>query len=250
MPSHWPQAQGRPGSSSFVKTAARRELERRRDPCRTGARRVDLRLARRIFERAPRISLRRAVLLALAAAVIVWLLPETVKHRVRRWSAIALLPRIGVPRGIIGAFIAPAVTVFASFALLGFYSALAPSLLQRSLGIESHAVGGAVVFELYAAAVPCWRSPMARCARRDAVGAFASHPLASSSRRRVPVAPRRFSLSGRRSAAAPRRRLSRKPSSSTRSRQIVAAPRWSRAISCSATRRVTAGDRHRRAVGD
>ena len=93
------------------------------------------------------------VSLALAAAVIVWLLPETVKHRVRHWSAIALRPRIGVPREIIGAFIAPAVTVFASFALLGFYSALAPSLLQRSLGIESHAVGGAVIFELYAAAV-------------------------------------------------------------------------------------------------
>ena len=93
------------------------------------------------------------VSLALAAAVIVWLLPETVKHRTRRWSAMALRPRIGVPRGIIGAFIAPAVTVFTSFALLGFYSALAPSLLQRSLGMESHAVGGAVIFELYAAAV-------------------------------------------------------------------------------------------------
>jgi Major Facilitator Superfamily len=93
------------------------------------------------------------VSLALAAAVIVWLLPETVKHRVRGWSAIAFRPRIGVPRGIIGAFIAPAVTVFASFALLGFYSALAPSLLQKSLGVESHAVGGAVIFELYAAAV-------------------------------------------------------------------------------------------------
>ena len=54
---------------------------------------------------------------------------------------------------IIGAFVAPAVTVFASFALLGFYSALAPSLLQRSLQVESHAIGGAVIFELYAAAV-------------------------------------------------------------------------------------------------
>ena len=92
------------------------------------------------------------VSLALAAAVIVWLLPETVKHRVR-WSQISLRPRIGVPRSIIGAFVAPAVTVFASFALLGFYSALAPSLLQRSLQVESHAIGGAVIFELYAAAV-------------------------------------------------------------------------------------------------
>lgn len=92
------------------------------------------------------------VSLALAAAVIVCLLPETVKHRVR-WSQISLRPRIGVPRSIIGAFAAPAVTAFASFALLGFYSALAPSLLQRSLQVESHAIGGAVIFELYAAAV-------------------------------------------------------------------------------------------------
>jgi predicted MFS family arabinose efflux permease len=92
------------------------------------------------------------VSLALAAAMIVWLLPETVKHPVRRWSEIALRPRIGVPRSIIGAFIAPAVTVFASFALLGFYSALAPSLLQRSLQLDSHAIGGAVIFELYAVA--------------------------------------------------------------------------------------------------
>ncbi|HEY7669484.1 MAG TPA: MFS transporter [Hyphomicrobium sp.] len=92
------------------------------------------------------------VSLALAAAVIVGLLPETVTHRVR-WSQISLRPRIGVPRSLIGAFTAPAVTVFASFALLGFYSALAPSLLQRSLQVESHAIGGAVIFELYAAAV-------------------------------------------------------------------------------------------------
>ena len=40
-----------------------------------------------------------------------------------------------------------------NFALLGFYLALAPSLLQRSLGVESHAVGGAVVLRDYAAAV-------------------------------------------------------------------------------------------------
>ena len=43
-------------------------------------------------------------------------------------------------------------TVFAAFSLLGFYSALAPSLLQRSLQLESHAIGGAIIFELYAVA--------------------------------------------------------------------------------------------------
>ena len=58
-----------------------------------------------------------------------------------------------MPRSIIGAFIAPAVmTVFAAFSLLGFYSALAPSLLQRSLQLESRAIGGAIIFELYAVA--------------------------------------------------------------------------------------------------
>jgi MFS family permease len=91
--------------------------------------------------------------LGLAAAVIVWLLPETVKHPAKHLSQISLRPRIGVPQAILGDFVAPAVTVFASFALLGFYSALAPSLLQRSLGIQSHAIGGAVIFELYGAAV-------------------------------------------------------------------------------------------------
>jgi hypothetical protein len=44
------------------------------------------------------------------------------------------------------------VTGFSAFSLLGFYSALTPSLLQRSLHVESHAIGGAVVFELYAVA--------------------------------------------------------------------------------------------------
>ena len=41
---------------------------------------------------------------------------------------------------------------FSAFSLLGFYSALTPSLLQRSLHVESHAIGGAVMFELYAVA--------------------------------------------------------------------------------------------------
>src|SRR6478672_10356452 len=63
------------------------------------------------------------------------------------------LVSLALAAALIGAFTAPAVTVFASFALLGFYSALAPSLLQRSLQVESHAIGGAVIFELYAAAV-------------------------------------------------------------------------------------------------
>jgi hypothetical protein len=89
--------------------------------------------------------------LGIAAAAITWRLPETVRHCVR-WAKLSLRPRVGVPRSILGAFAAPAVTGFSAFSLLGFYSALTPSLLQRSLHVESHAIGGAVVFELYAVA--------------------------------------------------------------------------------------------------
>jgi MFS family permease len=92
------------------------------------------------------------LLLGLAAAIITWLLPETIEHPIRQWSRLTLHPRVGVPRSILGAFAAPAVTAFSTFSLLGFYSALAPSLLQGSLHVESHAIGGAAVFELYAIA--------------------------------------------------------------------------------------------------
>ena len=92
---------------------------------------------------------------AMATAFFLGRVSDEIGRRVAILAAvfITLRPRIGVPRSLIGAFTAPAVTVFASFALLGFYSALAPSLLQRSLQVESHAIGGAVIFELYAAAV-------------------------------------------------------------------------------------------------
>ncbi|HBR27575.1 MAG TPA: MFS transporter [Rhizobiales bacterium] len=92
------------------------------------------------------------LLLGIVAAAIAWHLPETVKRPVRAWSKLSLRPRVGVPRAIVPAFLAPAITAFATFSLLGFYSALAPSLLQQVLHVESHAIGGAVVFELYAVA--------------------------------------------------------------------------------------------------
>ncbi len=177
------------------------------------------------------------VSLALAAAVIVWLLPETVKHPVRRWSQISLRPRIGVPRSLIGAFVAPAVTVFVSFALLGFYSALAPSLLQRSLQVESHAIGGAVIFELYArSSAGAGAHPLARSARRDAVRASAPHPVARPARRRVPAA---FAAASSDRGCARRRcgcaRLSWKPADrQPRSLPTTAAPKWSPPISSSA----------------
>jgi MFS family permease len=92
------------------------------------------------------------MVLALAAAVITLLVPETMKRPVRRLRELSLRPRIGVPRALIAAFTAPAITVFATFSLLGFYSALTPSLLEQALHLHSHAISGGIIFELYAVA--------------------------------------------------------------------------------------------------
>jgi MFS family permease len=80
--------------------------------------------------------------------IFVLRVPETVRERTRRWCEIALRPRIGVPEGIRLPFIAPAATAFATFALLGFYFALIPSLLIHDLHQKAPLVAGAVLFEL------------------------------------------------------------------------------------------------------
>lgn len=57
-------------------------------------------------------------------------------------------PRVGVPRDKVRSFAAPAVTVFAIFALGGLYFALIPSIVIRDLHETNVAIGGAVVCEL------------------------------------------------------------------------------------------------------
>lgn len=91
------------------------------------------------------------VYLALVA-LVAWriaLLDETVREPVTRFRDMSFRPRLGVPRGIRKQFVAPAVAGFATFALVGYYAALAPSLLSEDLGIASPAVAGAVVAELF-----------------------------------------------------------------------------------------------------
>jgi MFS family permease len=85
-------------------------------------------------------------------AFLVWRTKETVKDRAERIDEVSVKPRIGVPREIRGAFVSPAVTAFAVFAVTAFYAALTPSLLRRDMDISSLAVGGAVVFELFSCA--------------------------------------------------------------------------------------------------
>jgi hypothetical protein len=61
---------------------------------------------------------------------------------------VSFAPRIGIPRDIRAAFVAPGLAGAAAMGLIGFYAALAPSLLAESLHLKSHTLAGAVVCEL------------------------------------------------------------------------------------------------------
>jgi MFS family permease len=101
------------------------------------------------------LQLPYAILLAalLCVGVLVWLTRETVTSPDRRSAGRRLRPRLGIPRAILLEFVPPAVTVFGTMALIGFYAALLPSLLAERLHQTNHAVGGIVVFWLFAVAV-------------------------------------------------------------------------------------------------
>ena len=86
-----------------------------------------------------------------AVAVAILRAPETVA-KPKRLGQASLKPRLGVPQNIRLQFVAPAVTGFATFALIGFYSALIPNLLADSLHVSAPAVAGAIVCELFAIA--------------------------------------------------------------------------------------------------
>lgn len=74
-------------------------------------------------------------------ALVVWTVHETVKSK-RPFSELSFRPHLGVPEEIVGKFIAPAVAGFVAFAVMGFYSALIPTLLEKGLKIASPAAGG------------------------------------------------------------------------------------------------------------
>jgi MFS family permease len=89
------------------------------------------------------------VYLAIVAitAAMLWRTRETVTAS-KRLTEVSLAPRIGIPVPIRAAFIAPALAGAAAMALIGFYAALAPSLLAESLNLKSHTLAGAMVCEL------------------------------------------------------------------------------------------------------
>ncbi|RWA65769.1 MFS transporter [Mesorhizobium sp.] len=90
-----------------------------------------------------------ALYLALLALVtlLIWRTRETVS-RPGRLSDVSMRPRLSVPADIRAAFVAPAVTGFGAMALVGFYAALAPSILAQQLHVTNHAEAGALFFEL------------------------------------------------------------------------------------------------------
>jgi MFS family permease len=90
------------------------------------------------------------VMLGVVAAAILFA-PETVAAP-KPLNEVTLKPRLGVPQNIWLPFVSPAVTGFATFALIGFYSALIPNLLADSLHLSSPLVAGAVVCELFGVA--------------------------------------------------------------------------------------------------
>jgi MFS family permease len=84
----------------------------------------------------------------LATAALVWRTQETVAHPARSLHDVSLRPRLSVPSEIRAQFVAPGVTGFGAMALVGFYAALIPSMLAEHLHVTSHAVAGALFFEL------------------------------------------------------------------------------------------------------
>jgi MFS family permease len=81
-------------------------------------------------------------------AALIWQTRETVARPVHGISAVSLRPSLSVPRELRAQFVAPAVAGFGAMALVGFFAALAPSILAQELHEASHAAAGWIIFEL------------------------------------------------------------------------------------------------------
>ncbi len=106
--------------------------------------------------------------LLVAAAVLVARSTENVAER----KAVSLRPRIGVPQEIRPKFVAPAIAAFGSFALIGYYASLIPTLLAQEMHETNDLVAGAIVSELFAAmaiVIAITRGLTSRCAMLGAL---------------------------------------------------------------------------------
>ena len=85
-----------------------------------------------------------------AAAVALLFVPETMTERRGAMSSMPRFTRL--PVHLRFTFVRATATAVAGFSAIGFFSSLVPSLLKSALGRPNHALGGLVVFSLYAAA--------------------------------------------------------------------------------------------------
>ena len=95
-----------------------------------------------------RLSYLVFIVLLIPVALVIWKTQETV-HKARSLGEASIAPRLAVPREIFGAFLPAAVGAFATFAVLGFYTALVPTLLEKALQNKNQATAGGIVGELF-----------------------------------------------------------------------------------------------------
>ncbi len=86
------------------------------------------------------------IVLAVLAIVAVWLVPET-SSRTGRIG----FQRLSVPAEVRATFVLAATAAFAGFAVMGLFTAVAPSFVSSVIGIDNHAVGGAVAASIFGA---------------------------------------------------------------------------------------------------
>ncbi|MFD5731428.1 MFS transporter [Streptomyces sioyaensis] len=87
------------------------------------------------------------IALVAVAAVVTWLLPETVAHPHRPRT---LRPQsLELPPEVRGVFAPSAVAAFAGFSLLGLFTAVAPSFVGQTLDEHNLAVTGLIVFTVF-----------------------------------------------------------------------------------------------------
>jgi len=89
------------------------------------------------------------LLVLIVAAALTARTRETVESPAHSARELSYKPRVGIPPESRAAFIAPAVTAFATLALLGFYAALLPNLLANSMHMHSPALSGTIVAEIF-----------------------------------------------------------------------------------------------------
>lgn len=90
-------------------------------------------------------------LMLVAAGVLVLMrLPETVTGRDRELD---LRPRLSIPEATRRMFLRAVIAGCAGYAVIGYFLAIAPSVLRNEFLVRNHAVVGAVVLSLFAASV-------------------------------------------------------------------------------------------------